>query len=176
MPKDKLIIIEDTSLSKAMESKDEFALVSFSAGLNMAKVTEYPSLANLKKNTEPSKIMTLMYKVLEKKMKSLGDRGNLSPEEIKAFVLDFYSERETESIEDLVLMMDWGRQGKLGKVYAKVDVIMLNEWAKCYFDMKYTEIERQQQNQKQKHKFEMSSEVAEKLREDIKKIGRKDGI
>lgn len=62
-------------------------------------------------------------------------------------------------------MFDKGRRGEFGKVYGKLDVMTLNEWARIYFDMKYAIVE--QQHKQEKTHFEKAGVLSASLHKQI---------
>lgn len=162
-----LIKCEQLEVVKALNPKNEFGLEVYSDNLTIKLAYAKPTIHNLCKASAKGDIMKILHTVVSRKLEGMGKRAALSPAEIKTFVLDWIKLRSSETIEDVILMLDMGRRGEFGKIYGDVDVLLLNEWAVKYFDRKYQEIERLIHNQKQdtwNSKVELSDDEVEQIK------------
>lgn len=79
---------------------------------------------------------------------ALGLGVDLSEELLELLVSDITEVYGYDSIEDVALALKNGRQGKYGKVYGKINMVVISEWMGYHLDRKAQEREKEIQNQK----------------------------
>lgn len=79
---------------------------------------------------------------------ALGLGVDLSEELLELLVSDIIDVYGYDSIEDVALALKNGRQGKYGKVYGKINMVVISEWMGYHLDRKAQEREKEIQNQK----------------------------
>ena len=90
----------------------------------------------------------------------------MSNDRIQLLVEDITEVYKFDSIEDIQICLKNGRQGKYGKTYAKLNMIIIQEWMTQHLDRKAAA--RESLNSKAKHDFKNREEY-----ENAVKVGSK---
>ena len=90
----------------------------------------------------------------------------MSNERIQLLVEDITEVYKFDSIEDIQICLKNGRQGKYGKTYAKLNMIIIQEWMSYHLEKKA--IARESVNSKAKYNFKNREEY-----ENAVKVGSK---
>jgi len=80
----------------------------------------------------------------------------MSNDQIQIFIEDIVDVYRWDSIEDIQICLKNGRQGKYGKTYNKLNMIIFQDWMSQHLEQK--SIERENQHNKQKHDFKTREE------------------
>ena len=112
---------------------------------------------------------------LEKCATSLGIEMNDA--QAVTMVIDMIDEYKHEAIEDLIFVLQNGRKGRYGKVFGKLNMIVISEWMKIHLEDKARAREAQAEANKKKEEatfisreeYEKWCEKGMKYQETIKK-------
>jgi len=88
----------------------------------------------------------------------------LSPEQTEILVDDIIDVYKWDSIEDIQICLKNGRQGKYGKTYGKLNMIVFTEWMTSHLEEKSTAREQAMQKAKDMHKFESREDYEEAVK------------
>ena len=85
---------------------------------------------------------------------------------LQIFIEDLVDVYKWDSIEDIQICLKNGRQGKYGKTYNKLNMIVFGEWMPQHLEQKA--IERESQYKSHKHEFETKEDYLKAVKEGIK--------
>lgn len=92
-------------------------------------------------------VLNVVKKSVLKLLMSVGQ--SIDPIFIEMTAEDLMDKYRLDSIEDIVECLKKGRQGTYGKVFGKVNMIVISEWMSIHLEDKYRERERHVHNQKE---------------------------
>jgi len=98
----------------------------------------------------------------------------MSNDQIQILIEDIIDVYKWDSIEDIQICLKNGRQGKYGKTYGKLNMIVFQEWMGKHLDQKANEFEHQYS--KHKHHWDSKEDYLKAVKEGIKQQNKEKEI
>lgn len=99
---------------------------------------------------------------------------DMSNEQIQIFIEDIVDVYKWDSIEDIQICLKNGRQGKYGKTYNKLNMIVFREWMSKHLEQKA--IERENQYKENRHNWDSKEDYLKAVKEGIKQQNKEKEI
>jgi len=148
----------------ALAKSDETELIIFESDLSIEKAFTGTYLRVLQKTDKRSTIKTLVY-IISRMNDSYNMNLKLNDNQTLQLAVDLLDVFRNESIEDIILMFKYARQGKIGGKIFKLDSqTIFNSWVPSYLELKAIERERRiAQNKLEQHKIERDNKNEENV-------------
>jgi len=115
-----------------------------------------PTIKQLAKDNDPTTIVLAIAHLSNKYLQAFNVSQSMTADQIMLFAEDFYETYYTDTLDDLKLMFSMVRRGEIGKIYNRIDGLIVFEWYREYLEKKYEAREREMQNDKKNHNNALS--------------------
>lgn len=160
-------------LIKCLADNNSSDLLMFESELTVGKAMNSMSLSKLSKNIEKINVVKAITYLVLRLSNSLNMKQKFNDEQASILALDLTEIFSYETLEDVVLMFKYARQGKFSKTYERLDSEVITRiWVPEYLELKSIERERLHNQKKGElnglSNFEWKKEDLEKFKVDNK--------
>jgi len=136
-------------LIKCLADNDSTELLMFESELNVKKAMNSTSLSKLSKTIDKKNVVKAITYLILRLSNTLNISKKFNEEQASILALDLTEIFSYETLEDVVLMFKYARQGKFSKTFERLDSeVVTRIWVPEYLELK--SIERENQHNKSK--------------------------
>ena len=156
------------SLMKCLTENDNLEIALYESDLTVGKALNGTMINKLTKTNIKETIKTLVL-MISRMNDHFNASQKLNQEQIITLALDLTDVFKYETLEDVLLMFKYARQGKIGgKVYKLDSSTIFNEWVPDYLELKAIEREKKlakERAERMKLEQETSSNINDKVKD-----------
>jgi hypothetical protein len=124
-----------------LKSKNTLELAMFESDLSISQAVDGTMLIQMAKNDEKETIKTLVF-LISRMNDDYNSKQKMNQQQMFTMAIDLLDVFKYETIEDVMLMFKYARQGKIGGKLFKLDSnVVFNEWVPAYLEQKAVERE-----------------------------------
>lgn len=132
----------------SLKSKNNLELAMFESELSISQAVDGTMLVHMANTNKKEVIKTLVF-LISRMNDDYNCKQRMNQQQMFTMAIDLLDVFKYETIEDVMLMFKYARQGKIGGKIFKIDSnVVFNDWVPCYLEQKA--IEREQRHAKAK--------------------------